>query len=71
MASVQMISPPIYVYDAGGDEHTVFGWLVPDPPAYGPDRNPGRIQPIVANPDGPGVGPWLLYHGDDPWTIQD
>lgn len=58
---VHMISPPVYVYDAGGDGHAVFGWLV---------RVGAPITPIVANPDGPGVGAWHNYHGEDPWTTR-
>jgi hypothetical protein len=55
-----MISPPVYVYSKNGGNttaHTVFGWR---------EEN-GRFTPIVGNPDGPGVGPWELYYGEDPW----
>lgn len=60
MAEVQMISPPVYVF-SGRDCITVFGWYVPAPDSRVP------IEPIVGNPDGPGIGRWSTYYGEDPW----
>ncbi len=60
MAEVQMISPQVYVFGDGGSRHTVYGWRIAD------GKN---IEPIVGNPDGPGVGRWSLYYGEDPWHI--
>jgi hypothetical protein len=57
-----MISPTLYVYDAKGSVHTVFGWWT--------DGFGVQIAPIVANPDGPGVGRWRDYHGEDPWYLM-
>lgn len=54
-----MISPPLYVFDAAGETFTVFGWRE--------NKVGGTLEPVVGNPDGNGVGPWSLYHGDDPW----
>lgn len=59
MADVQMISPPVYIYSDHGI-HSVYGWYTPG----------SEIQPIVGNPDGPGVGPWRVYYGEDPWTMS-
>ncbi len=52
-----MISPPILIFSQHGT-HDVFGWL---------DEEGMPLRPIVGNPDGPGVGPWELYYGEDPW----
>jgi hypothetical protein len=55
-----MVSPPVYVFRREGANTqavTVFGW-----------RELNAIfEPIVGNPDGPGMGPWHLYYGEDPW----
>ena len=26
--------------------------------------------PIVGNPDGPGIAPWNVYYGEDPWYTK-
>jgi hypothetical protein len=52
-----MISPPVYVFDAQGVTHTVYGW----------EEINGRFEPIVGNPDGPGIAAWHVYHGEDPY----
>lgn len=59
-----MISPTVHVY--GGDPtrgeartyHIVYGWYI---------APTGAIEPIVGNPDGPGLALWSLYYGEDPW----
>lgn len=58
---VHMISPPLFVYDAAGEAYTAVGWSE--------TKANGRLEPIINNPDGPGVGTWSTYHGDDPWAI--
>jgi len=49
------------VYDTDGQTHSVFGWYSTD--------HWGHIHPVVANPDGPGIGPWPHFHGEDPWRL--
>jgi hypothetical protein len=53
-----MISPPLYVFSDHGC-HSVFGWRE--------TKATGALEPIVGNPDGPGIGPWSTYYGEDPW----
>jgi hypothetical protein len=53
-----MISPPVSIF-SGNQEIYVYGWR----------EESGRFTPIVANPDGPGMGPWELYYGEDRWFI--
>ena len=63
MADIQMISPPHYVHtseEKGERAVTVYGWIV----------SAGVIEPVVGNPDGPGVGRWALYYGEDPWSVS-
>lgn len=60
--SYHFISPPTYVFTGEGDDEkaiTVYGWY----------EIGGRIQPIVGNPDGPGIGVWAIYYGEDEWHI--
>jgi len=63
MADIQMISPPVYVFSDHGC-HTVYGWITSIPPV---DRGRVHVEPVVGNPDGPGIGPWSTYYGEDPW----
>jgi hypothetical protein len=53
----QMISPPIRIRDAGGTIYNAYGWHI----------FRGVFTPVIANPDGPGIGDWMLYFGEDPW----
>lgn len=60
----QMISPTLTVYlkeGANAKGYTVYGWYTP---------SLDHIEPIVRNPDGPGIGRWSLYHGEDPWSMH-
>lgn len=54
--SVYMVSPPHTIWSEGR-EVLVYGWREKD----------GRFSPIVTNPDGPGIGPWEVYYGEDDW----
>lgn len=56
------ISPPVYVFDMQGNAHPVYGWATFDGWA--------NFHPVVANPDGPGIGPWRNYYGNDPWKAS-
>lgn len=62
MADFKPISPPVNVYDVGHNPHAVFGWMTG---GYG-----GDFVPVVANPDGSGIGPWHQFYGEDPWTTS-
>lgn len=59
---VHMISPPAYVFTAEGGAITVFGWSE--------TKANGYLEPIVGNPDGPGIATWSTYYGQDPWTAH-
>jgi hypothetical protein len=59
MSNIHMISPAVYVFGPDDRARTVYGWL---------DEEGVPLIPIVSNPDGPGIGPWHLYYGEDPWT---
>lgn len=61
MADFKPVSPPFQIADAGGTAYTVVGW-------YSADLW-DHIHPVVKNPDGPGVAPWILLFGEDPWHI--
>lgn len=61
MAEFQAVNPPVRIYSAGETEHFVHGWWSADEWT--------TFQPVVRNPDGPGIGPWERYYGRDPWTI--
>jgi hypothetical protein len=65
LPEIQMISPPVYVFDLSDRAYTVFGWLV-----TGSNTTDATIVPIVANPDGSGIGPWTLYYGEDVWRAS-
>lgn len=28
------------------------------------------MEPVIANPDGPGVGNWRRFYGSDPWEMS-
>jgi hypothetical protein len=66
MAEFHPVSPPVYLFDAGGECRTVFGWFQYLDAA---GLKSETLVPAVANPDGPGIGPWTTYFGDDPWTM--
>lgn len=55
-----MISPPVEVIRTDNLWVKVYGWwedpIVMRPPV-----------PVVANPDGPGIGLWTTFYGEDPW----
>ncbi len=57
-----MISPPLFAYTDDGDGVTVYGWRE--------DKVDGKLEPIVGNPDGPGIGPWSVYFGADKFTVS-
>lgn len=60
-----MLTLTLTVY-SGDARHTVYGWWVPTADTA-TRTGVSSIEPIVGNPDGPGIGPWSLYHGEDPW----
>jgi hypothetical protein len=63
MPDFRPISPTVRIYSKEGAKtkaHEVFGWWT-DGTAW------AHIHPVVANPDGPGVGPWFRFYGEDPW----
>lgn len=62
MGNYHMISPPAYIFTAEGGAITTFGWFEPD--------HGGPLEPVVGNPDGPGIGRWSTYYGQDPWTAH-
>lgn len=64
MASFHALSDRAYVYDAAGEAHVLIGWL------HNTGMSGDRFEPVVENPEGSGVGPWKLFHGDDPWTLS-
>lgn len=66
MADIQMISPPVYVFHDGAHV-PVFGWYIQGAQDHACHT---QIVPIVSNPDGPGVAPWPVYYGEDPWTTS-
>lgn len=59
------ISPPILIVVGDGSAGEsremipVYGWWSADEWEH--------IHPVVANPGGPGIGPWRQYYGEDPW----
>lgn len=65
VAEFQAISPPVYVFtghlddDDGAQCLTVYGWWSAD--------GWSTFEPVVGNPDGPGIGPWHRFYGEDPW----
>lgn len=62
MADFRPVSPPVTVHSTAGAHtkaHTVYGWYSRD--------DWTSMEPVVANPDGVGVGPWRLFYGEDPW----
>lgn len=64
MADFKPVSPPVTIYSGYGREQmsvTVYGWYSSMGDWY------LAPEPVVANPDGPGIGPWSLYYGSDPW----
>lgn len=50
-----------YVYDVGGGGHLLVGWM-----SY---TDWVSMEPVIPNPDGPGVKPWSVIHGRDPWNL--
>lgn len=60
MAEFKPISPPITIRDYIGNYHAVYGWVPGTPTSP-------NIIPVVGNPDGPGIGPWHQFYGEDPW----
>lgn len=59
--SFHPVGSPVHIYSGYGPDqktYNVYGWLY--------DGASGFI-PVVGNPDGPGVGPWTLFYGEDPW----
>lgn len=44
-----------------GDQFMIFGWWSGD--------DWYTFEPVVANPDGSGVGPWHVYCGEDNWYV--
>lgn len=61
MASFKPITDDLIGETAAGDQFLIFGWWSQDEWL--------NIEPVVANPDGPGLAPWHFYFGDDPWKV--
>lgn len=49
------------VWDAQGEMYEVIGWWS--------NTEWMTVEPFVERPDGPGAGPWHVYHGEDPWSV--
>lgn len=60
MADFKPVGHDLFVYSATG-RHAVFGW-------WSSSDWETAFEPVVQNPDGPGIGPWFLYYGSDPWS---
>jgi hypothetical protein len=58
-----MISPTLFIFDRDENPITVYGWYQPSTPG-------APLEPVVANPDGHGIGRWSTYYGEDPWTAS-
>ncbi len=61
MASFEPIDGILWGSTATGERFLIFGWWSQD--------DWMNIEPVVANPDGPGMAAWHFYFGDDPWRI--
>lgn len=51
------------VYTEDGEVYVGIGW-------YSATGTWGQPEPMIENPDGPGVAPWSFYHGADPFYIR-
>lgn len=54
---------PFFVTTEDGTPYVAVGW-------YSATGDWVCPQPMVENPDGPGIGPWGIYHGDDPFYVR-
>lgn len=54
-----------YVYDNLGTAYRLVGWY-----SMHGEWEPSSMEPVVPNPDGPGVGRWRVFHGEDPWSLS-
>jgi hypothetical protein len=61
MASFKVVNPPVYGTNDEGALFSIFGWWS--------DDGWETFEPVVGNPDGPGVGPWHVFCGEDRWTL--
>lgn len=55
------ITDNLFGETATGEQFLIFGWWTADDWL--------NIEPVVANPDGPGMAAWRFYFGSDPWKV--